>query len=195
MALPLNSNPITDSQDYDVIVVAGVTSPGIVKLSGFKRPHEWDVKKGKGSFGSTTTFVGRPPAKGTLTFQVWLASQFDDWDDFVPLFNYDPTKKTVNAVEVYHPLLADIDIHSVVTENISAWENDGKGLWTRTVDLLEYFPAPKVNATATPKGADANAKPNDPYNTQSLDALDKQATALKDKINEAKDATSSTFGS
>jgi hypothetical protein len=161
MAIPLNSNPITDSQDYDTIAIAGVTCPGWCKLSGFDRPYEWDVKKGKGVKGSTTTLVSLPPAEGSITFFAWLASHFEDWNDFLPLLKYDPTKKQGQAFEVYHPLLVDLEIHSLVCKKIGIWTNDGKGYWSRQVDFLEYYPAPKQSAVSTPTSA-ATTNPSDP---------------------------------
>lgn len=195
MAIPLNVSLIDNAQDLDVIAVSGVNSPGLVTLSGFKRENKFDVKEGKGAFGSTTTYVGRPPAKGTLTFRAWTNDQFDAWNDFLPLFQYNPTKKSVTAVEVYHPLLADLEIHSVVATSVSAWENDGTLLWTRTIELLEYFPAPKVNATSTPSGSqtnDPNAQPG--ISSADLSALSQATADAKQAQSDAKDATKSTFG-
>ena len=143
-------DPITNPQAWDVVKLGQSTSPGVCELSGFKRGHEWDIKKGKGTVGSTITFVARPPAKGSIKFKLWTAAHFDAWATFVALLKYDPTKKAVQAVDIYHPSLADIDITSVVTENIGIIVHEGDGLYSRTVDFIEYFPAPNVSAVSTP---------------------------------------------
>lgn len=150
-------------QSWDVVVVGGVTSPGICKLTECVRKHEWDIKKGKGSLGAEITFVQRPPAEVLLEFYLWQADHFAAWDTFVPLFKYDPTRKTVQAVDIYHPSLADIDLTSVVTEEIGAITHEGGGYYRRTVKLLEYFPPPNANATGTPSGS-TGTNPNDPNN-------------------------------
>lgn len=152
-----SSNPFTDPQSEDVVVVDGETCPGICVLSGFKRPTEWDVKKGKGTKGGTATLSQLPPAKGTITFKLWRAEHVDAWNaSFRARFKYDPTKKTKNAVDIYHPTLAEIDLHSVVTESIGAREHQGGGLYHIVVELLEYLPADPKTVTSTANGSTAN---------------------------------------
>lgn len=152
-------NPIDNAQAWDTVSIGQQVSPGLCKLSGFKRGHEFDVKKGKGTIGATVTFVGRPPAKGTITFQLWTPAHFTQWDAFRPLLKYDPTKKAVQAIDVYHPSLADIEMTSFVVEGIGAIEHAGNQLYTCTIDLLEYFPPPKASAVSTPSGSLANQSP------------------------------------
>lgn len=150
-------DPLANPRAWDVVRIGQVASPGVCEVGEFKRAHEWDVKKGKGTFGSTTTFVGRPPAKGPVKFYLWDNgtlgtghNHFREWDAFRQLLKYDPTKKSVQAVDIYHPSLADIDIRSVVTESVGNIIHEGKGLYSITVELLEYFPAPKRSAVSTP---------------------------------------------
>lgn len=156
--MPFNVNPFDSPQDYDFVEIGGIECPGICQLSGFKRPTEWDVKKGKGTKGGTATLSQLPPAKGSIKFLLWSQLHFEIWDTvFRAQFLYDPTKKTVNAVDIYHPALANIDIHSVVTESIGAVEHESKGLYSITVELLEYLPPPKKSATGTPDGSKSNS--------------------------------------
>ncbi len=155
--MPSLINPFDNPSDYDVVKIGGIECPGICQLSGFKRLTEWDVKKGKGTKGGTATLTQLPPAKGSIKFMLWTPFHFEAWDAiFRAQFKYDPTKKTVNAVDIYHPTLAAIDLHSVVTESISAVEHEGKGLYSITVELLEYLPPPKKSATGTPSGSKSN---------------------------------------
>lgn len=173
-------DPIAFPQLWDTILVAGTQSPGVCHLTGWKRAHEWDVKKGKGTLGGTVTFVGRPPAKGSITFKLWTSQHFIDWDVFRALLKFDPSKQTIQAIPLYHPSLADIDISQVVTENIGAIEHQGQQLYTITVDFIEYFPPPKRAAVGTPTGSKKQTTPNgtgtpaDPVS----DALQKQIGTL-----------------
>lgn len=180
-------NPFDFPETWDVIVTGQQTSPGICKVTGFKRAHEWDVKKGKGTLGGTLTFTGRPPAKGSVVFKLWLPSHFTAWDLFRPLLKYDPTRKTVQAIDIYHPALADIDIKSVVTENIGAIEHEGEGMYTISVDFIEYFPPPKASAVGTPSGSKSGVKKvGDKSGTSDdpiADAQQKQIAALLEKAN------------
>lgn len=184
------SNPIDFPQDWDVIKVAQQTSPGLCKLSGFVRDHEFDVKKGKGTIGGTVTFVGRPPAKGTVTIQLWTLDHFTQWFAFMPLLRYDPTKKAVQAVDVYHPSLALIEMTSFVVEGVGAIEHQGNGLYAVVVKLLEYFPPPKASAVSTPSGSQANQSPGGSGNASGTpadpvaDAQQKEIAALLAKASQ-----------
>ncbi len=149
-------NPIDNPQVWDVVIVGGYYSPGRCEVSEFKRAHEFDVKKGKGTLGATVTFVGRPPAKGSIKFFLWTPGHFFQWDIFRQILKYDPTKKKVTAIDIYHPSLADIELNSVVVEsigNIVPEGGVGSGLFSITVELLEYFPPPKASAVSTPNGS------------------------------------------
>lgn len=175
-------NPLEQPQAWDVIQIGQLTSPGHCVLGDFRSKHEWDVKKGKGVYGSTITYVGRPPATGTITFYLWTADHFTQWDTFRQAFKYDPTKKAVQAIDIYHPALADIDLTSVVCEGIGAAKHEGKQLYSIEVELLEYFPPPKGSAIGTPTGSQSVATspsttpgtPADPI----ADAQQKEIAAL-----------------
>ncbi len=162
--MPRLVNPLDDAQDYDVVKIDGVENPGIIApggITGFKRVTEWDVKKGKGTKGGTATLSQLPPAKGSIKFLLWDPFHFEAWNAiYRARFKYDPTKKTKNAVDIYHPALDTLDIKSVVTESIGPEEYEGKGLWSITVELLEYIPAPKANISNTPSGSTSNGAKN-----------------------------------
>lgn len=147
------ADPITQPRTWDKVQIGGVESPGTCVVSEFKRAHEFDIKKGKGSLGATITFVGRPPAKGNVKFSLWAQDQFQEWEEFRKLLKYDPTKKAVQAIDIYHPSLKDIDITSVVTESIGNIVPEGKGMYSCTVEFLEYFPPPPASAVSTPSGS------------------------------------------
>ena len=146
-------NPIDNPQFWDTITIAQAVSPGVCKVSDFKRAHEWDIKKGKGTIGGTVTFVGRPPAKGSITFYLWTPLHFEQWETFRKQLKYDPTKQAVTAVDIFYPSLADVDIKSVVTESIGSIVHEGKQLYSIVVEFLEYFPPPKKSAVSTPDGS------------------------------------------
>lgn len=103
-------SPILNPQSWDKFRVGGangVLSPGVIvpgSIQGFKRSNEWDVKKGKGAQGGNITFVQQPPSKGEITIRVGYLTrgstpqaQFDALDKFIPLLEYDPTKRLVAA--------------------------------------------------------------------------------------------------
>lgn len=181
------SNPISDPQSWDVCNVAGKINPGYCEVGEFKRENEWDVKKGKGAVGGAITFVQKPPAKGSIKFFLWEDKHFNEWIAFRKLFKYDPTKKAIQAIDLYHPSLAEIDITSVVTQSIGNVVHEGKGMYSITVEFLEYFPVKAGSGVSSPSGSASNAKgskstgtPADPI----ADAQQKEIAALMAKAAE-----------
>lgn len=150
---PISANPNT----WDVVKIAGQQCPGYCELSGFERKWKWDRKKGKGAQGATSTYTGVEPVEGEIIFYLWSGLHFQEWESFRSLFKYDPTKQPsltgTQAVDIYHASLADIGIKSVVCESISPIRHVGSNLFECRVKLLEYIPAPKASAVATPSGA------------------------------------------
>jgi hypothetical protein len=165
-------SPILYPQAYDVIQVGTVVSPGVCYLSGFKRVHEFDKKKGKGTQGATLTFVQKPPMEGTVKFLLGYTpasgvpvDMFAEWGPFAAQLKYDPTKKTVQAVDVYHPSLAFLDATSFVCTEIGGLEIEGEPghqLYSITIKLCEYNPPAKKSAVGTPTTAIANASGDAP---------------------------------
>lgn len=152
-------NPFDNPTAFDKVRVGQVLSPGLCTISGFKRKHDFDRKKGKGSAGETITFVQLPAAEGTLTFTFWDRESYNAWPAFAPLFKYNPAKKEPTPIDIFHPWLAEIDIASVVATSVSAREHKGKGRYEVTVDLLEYRPPPAKSIVSTPTGSKSNAVP------------------------------------
>ena len=66
-------------------------------------------------------------------------------------FEYDAsTGKAVKAVAIDHPALSERKIRSVVTRDIGAPVADKSGKTTIKVELSEFYPPKKKNATGTP---------------------------------------------
>lgn len=149
----LFANPLTSPEQYDFLNVAGVISPGVFVLDGGGRPYKWDVKDAAGTQGATETYRGLRPSesiKGKFLF--WQASQIDEfYNNFVGLLHYDATKKDPKPVDVLHPALAANGITSLITIDVGPLTHeDGKQLWSVTVEFKEYRPAKKKNVTKTP---------------------------------------------
>lgn len=176
-------SPLRNPEEWDRIEIAGVASPGICDVGKCKRHNVWDVKRGKGVQGATTTYQGIEPATFEVTFTLWRDPQvtspndpddFQEWEDFVPLLKYDPSKKTIQPVDIYHPSLIPIGIIRVLTEdvgNIVAVKPKGSGEYEVEVRFLEYLPPPPVDVSSTPAGSrttikkpgsDPAAEPEDP---------------------------------
>jgi hypothetical protein len=153
-------NPIDNPSLWDTVILGGnIQSPGYCTWSGWKRMNQWDKKRGKGIRGSTQTLAQQPEASGEFVFHLWDNgtlqtghNHFAEWDNFVTLLSYDPTKTKPQAVNIAHPALATMvpPITSVVIEEVGPLTHEGDGMYTITVKMSEFFPAPPQNAVATP---------------------------------------------
>lgn len=182
-------NPVTSPELWDVLYVAGQPSPGIAQVTGFSRSSDWDVKKAKGSSGASATLQGEPLAKGKAKFLLWLPAHFAAWDDFrVLLKSGQKDAKKITALDVQYPDLADLEIHSIVTEDVGQLVDEGGGLSSVTVDILEYRAPTK--AGGTPNAAQATQWTDGPNgNPQKPDsAASQQEKELDDLLKKAKAA-------
>lgn len=170
-------NPVDNEDLYQSIVLGGLSSPGVVTLSGHDRTIGWDVKKGAGQSGATTTRNSDDPAEVTCSFYLADNDDFEAWPAFL-----DRAKSTISgakpvALDVYHPDLAENDIKSVVLKKIGGVVHDKKGGQTRMLVLLEYRP-PKP-AGGTPSGSSKTAAKGPDPNQAALDELAKLTAQYK----------------
>lgn len=157
---------------WDVVQISGQICPGYCTIEGFERKWNWDVKNGKGAQGTTKSYVAKPDVTGRFTFYVWTGQQFTQWEQFRPLFLYDPTKKNIQSVDVLHPSLQDLGITSLVCNSLSPLKHTGHGLFTCVAEMGEFTIPPKAAAVATPTGSNSTTKP--PVNPQAPAPTDPQ---------------------
>lgn len=158
MAVIELDNPIAIPSLWEFILIAGVRSPGLAEVSGADRTYDWDTKTAPGTEGATSTYKGKGPVTFTVKFTFWEEEQIDQWNRFAPLLKYEAVKSVVKPVDIIHPALAQNGIGAAVTKKIGQLAHDGLGLWTVSVEFLEYFPPKKKNATQTPSGPKDKAK-------------------------------------
>lgn len=148
---------LSSPEAYDVVKASGVTSPGLVvrgKTQGFEREQKWDDKGGKATTGGTLTKTSEPLIEGSFTFGLWLERHGADWAQWLRVWRYDASKKTGDAVPIYHPRLASLQppmTHAVMTKH-SGIDPDSRGYVEVTIWLKEAK-APKATGSSTAKGA------------------------------------------
>lgn len=171
-------NPLDNEELYDAIVLAGAASPGVVKLTGHDRVIGWDVKKGAGQSGATTTRTSEDPAEVTCSFYLATLEDIEAWPAFLAVARATVSGPEPKAADFYHPDASENDIKSVVLKKIGGVVHDGKGGQTRTLVFLEYRP-PKPKG-GTPKGSTTKTtkKAPDP-NQAALDELAKLTSEYK----------------
>ncbi len=160
---------------YDLLIIGGVATPGVVKLTGHDRKVNWDVKAGAGQSGATTTLKNILPIEFTASFYLADDEEFLAWEAIDTLLRSTVSGAKPKALDVYHPDLAVNGITSVVLASFGGAIHDGKGGQTIVVKLQEYKP-PKPK-TGTPAGSSIRKKddPNAAANAE-LRALTDQYT-------------------
>lgn len=176
-------NPIEEEDLYNCITLAGVRSPGQVTISGHDRTIGWDVKKGSGQTGATTTRTSEDPVEFTCTFSLLKddtlgIDDYESWPAFATLINSTIVGKEPKALDIYHPDLAANDIISVVLKKFGGLVHDGKGGAKIAITFLEYRP-PKPKG-GTPKGSATKPKTKAPDpNQAALDELARLTATYK----------------
>jgi len=150
-----DASPLAQPQLWDRVFVAGVPSPGKATISRAGQPFKWDEKDGPGTQGANLTYRGQRNSHFQIKLSFREEDHFAEWDDWQTLLAYDSTKKTVKAVDVYHPSLADRGIKSMVVENIGGIEKVAPTRWEVVIDCIKFSP-PKKSPTTTPGSSTAN---------------------------------------
>ena len=90
MALYLN--PIDNPAAFDTMRIGKIFTPGKVRVTGWSRKNDSDVKVGKGTAGATETLKGQPPAEGEFKFWAWTPAHFAAWNSIEAMLTYKPGK-------------------------------------------------------------------------------------------------------
>lgn len=156
----------------------GFLAPGSIPrggMKGFKRTTIWDVRKGKGVAGATLTRTNRPPMEGTIVSQLTTSQDFSNWEAFVFNVLYVPDNikdpPGPQGLKIQHPQLNFIGLNTVVVKHFTGPEHQGKGLYTATVEFIEWFPPPPKSITSTvvqaaPDAPAPGPRVDSPRNTQ-----------------------------
>jgi hypothetical protein len=175
-------NPITQANDWMYAMLGGVPTPGTIPrngIKGFKRETGWDKKKGKGTQGATLTLTSQPPCEGSITLQLFTKDDFDNWDVFVlSILSIPAAKQKAQGLSVYHPQFASLGLIAVVVKSYTGPEHQGKGLYTATIELIEWNQPPPVSIVSTPP----KVAPDKPDSNSTVTPPDPEIAALQQQI-------------
>ena len=158
------SDPISNREDYDHVILSGQRSPGIATIEGANSPRRLVEHNGVGWSGARVRFAGVMLSHFKLTLRLYTVDHFADWtDNFSPLVAAPPIGVRAHALDIEHPFLADLGIRAVLIEDVKAPMQTGDGEWTVEIALCEYRnPQPALSA---PTGA-TNGPPESPNEYQ-----------------------------
>lgn len=165
-------NPLEQPVDY--IKLGGVRSPGLAEVLGATSPRKWEERGGYGLSGSTVVFRGVGLCKFTVKLKLYTEEDWTAWNAWRPIVAKPPFGTRAKALDIWHPLLEQLEVKAAVVEEVSQPEQTDNGEWTITLKFIE-FRRPKV-ALAKPEGA--KATPADPIETAIIQPLVNQLNAL-----------------
>lgn len=165
-------------QDY--IVLAGQQSPGRATVQGAALERKWDVRDPQGASGANAIYYGEKLIRFQVRIDLWTPEQFADWTKFAKLLQKEPAGRIATAMRISHPLLnvPPLNIQDVVVENCSQMTEDDDGMFSCTIDFLQFRP-PKP-AEGKPVGSTPGAGPKVVQSAQ--DAGEEQIAKLVNQI-------------
>lgn len=163
--------------------LSGVPTPGWISprsgMKGFRRKTGWDIKSGKGTAGATLTLKGAPPVRGSVILQLFTATDFTDWDNFVKaVLNIPTAAQQADGLSWYWPGHASIGLTVVVVEEFSAPEPMGRGMYHAELQLIEWAPPPPVSIVKTV----AATSPDTPESLAPVKPVDPRITAAQAQL-------------
>jgi hypothetical protein len=188
---------VLDVNLWTYFLLRGSPSPGSIPrggIRGFPRETGWDVKKGKGTKGATLTLKDQPPCEGSITLQLigpggfyatgQPSTDFAQWDTFVSnVLAISPEQQKAEGLAIFHPAFAAIGLTSVVVKHYTPLEHQGRGLYTATIQMIEWTAPPSVSIVSTvSSNAPDNATPD------AVTPQDPRITALQAQIAAASQA-------
>lgn len=135
--------------------IGGTVTPGTIPKDGIRgldRETGWDEQAGKGTKGATLVRKSQPPARGSITLQLFTPQDFNDWDAFVSnVLSVPADKQTAEGLSFFHsgqPTSGGIT--SVVVKKYTLIPRHmGRGMYHVTIDLIEWTPPPAATVVST----------------------------------------------
>lgn len=161
----------------DYILLAGQKSPGLAAIDqgDAERIRDYAVRQPPFTSGARIVFKRIELAEFSVRIRLLTADHFAEWEQWRPVIDTVPdVRREAKALDIWHPLLEDLDIKAVVIKSVSQLVQTNDGEWTCTIKFLESRGLPKISL-APIEGA--KATPADPVD-QLIDRLAGQVEEL-----------------
>lgn len=164
-------NPVTDPIDY--ILLANRKSPGIAGVNAGNSPRRWDERRGYALSGARVVYRGIGLSRPVVTLRLYTAEDWEDWHSWKELVQRPPIGERAHAQDIWHPILEDLNIVSVVVEDLLQPKQTGDGEWSIDIKFIEYR-RPVLNLEVIDGSAERSDDPVDQY----IEELTGQVQAL-----------------
>jgi len=167
----MSFDPITAPIDY--IRLAGQKSPGVAEIVNAADLREWAVRLVPFSEGAIMFYKRRALAEFSVRIRLATLQDHADFAAWRAVVDAKPKIRTrATALDIWHPILEDIDIKAAVVKKVSQPTQVDDGIWEYTIDFLEWRGAP----VQTLKKVDGSqATPVDPVDREIADLADQVA--------------------
>lgn len=142
--------PLDTPVDY--ILLAGERSPGLADVTGADSVRELQERRGYGLGGATVVYRGIKLISPKVTLRLFLPEHWEAWHEWKRLVERAPTGTRARAMDIWHPILEDQGVTSVLVESVGQPVQTNDSEWSITIGFKEY--RPPVRALSTPGGSD-----------------------------------------
>lgn len=155
---------------WERVELGGFRLPGVARISG-GLGRKLDVKNGSGD-GATITDTGYDPARFSIELRMWMEYHLTAWEQVVAqLLKPRGTRpgRRPEPLDIRHPALNVHGIKSAFLERVGILEPAEHGIWTTTLQFLEFMPSKAATASTPTSSKDSLTKrntsftPTDPF--------------------------------
>jgi hypothetical protein len=160
----------------DSVFLGNLEVPGLCTIKSASFLRKWDVREAYGASGANLIFQGEGTKRCELEVTLWEPIHFSQWEIFSKtiLFAKAIGPAGIQALDISHPILDLVQLHSVVVEEVTAFDQgDSGGKFTCTIKLIEF--RPPVPALSKPTTSIPNAAAPVPT---AVDAADEEQKKL-----------------
>lgn len=172
-------DPLT--QPIDHVLIGGQWTPGLAEITGASSPRRWDERKGYGLSGSRVVFRGVGLSKFSIKLRLLTPEDWRGWEEFRPIVQRPPLGVRARAVSCWHPFLEELEIKSLVVEELLQPVQTGEGEWTIEIKCIEWRrPRP---ALGVPDGGENPGEEPDALDLQ-IERMSAEANRLARELNQ-----------
>lgn len=149
----MSFDPLTSPVDH--FLLAGERSPGIAEVASAPSPRELTERRGYGTSGASVVFRGIKLVPIKITIKLYTVEDWAAWREFLPLLARPPLGRRAQAMDIWHPILEDQGVRSVLVKEVGSPTQTGDGEWSISIDMIEWRrPQPALSAPAGSASSD-----------------------------------------
>lgn len=151
-------NESGEGQDqWDTLILAGNTWPGLATISGSGVKRRIDVKKTKGKDGAIIKDNGMDLASLSISLRIWTAEHWTKFNELLPTIHPKRKGGTRVPTEIVHPQANTLGVKTIYISQIEVPDLDrSSGIMTIGMTAIEWVPKPPpVKRAAGTKGGES----------------------------------------